>query len=43
MNNIKKEANLKIKKEIIKTIGCIRRYKSEKKIKEAITKKEHGK
>ena len=27
MNNIKKEANLKIKKEIIKTIGCIRRYK----------------
>jgi len=30
MNNIKKEANLKIKKEIIKTIGCIRRYKSER-------------
>jgi hypothetical protein len=28
MNNIKKEANLKIKKEIIKTIGCIMRYKN---------------
>jgi hypothetical protein len=28
MKNIKKEANLKIKKEIIKTIGCIRRYKN---------------
>ena len=31
MKNIKKEANLKIKKEIIKTIDCTGRYKSERK------------